>query len=674
MKKVLLITACIMMPALRLLHAQEQPKDTISLEEVVVTGSKTPQSRGNVTQQIDIIDQKEISTIISGNRNIAEALRYTPGASVSALSRNDANWGTYGGIGPKYSTYMLNGLPLDAFVDPMSLDLNAIGRIEVQRGPASVLYPNYLSQDFAGNQSPHAGTVNLILKDRVEKNQTMAALSYGSYNTLNGQFFTQQRSGHLHYFLGTTYEMSDYTNYGTNPSWLNMQKDPAYKKTKIYGGATWYMGKDEKQKMSLFFNKTLHTGDAGRVYRGFNNDYTTIQAAYTNTISDRLTLQAHMGVRNYNRTWQESNFGVVDTLKSNNGVVQNIIPADISLAFRHGENHMLTVGADYQGAEYYNFADPLKGYNQYGNKSRALQSGLYAQEELRFGGLTIRGGLRYSYVKNNIELIDGSAPGDKSKTYTNMLWSGGAKYKISKDIAVFVNAGNSFISPGLKSIGGTIPLSKRDSVGYNGQLPNPSLKPEYGTGFDGGVDVRLPLGLNVNVRGFMLQVNDAIIENVVSQNPSQSQSINAGKTSSTGGEIDIRQYLNKSFRWFANATYMKTKISNPNDADQNGANVPFAPSFISNVGLTYVSPFGTYVSPYVNYNGGYYDGSSLTGRKFFKPGALVNIQVIQQLAKGDDYKVDLFGNFYNITNNKYEMPWQFRDPGFSFMAGIKVTF
>jgi hypothetical protein len=29
--------------------------------------------------------------------------------------------GTYGGIGPKYSTMMVNGLPVDAFVDPMTL-------------------------------------------------------------------------------------------------------------------------------------------------------------------------------------------------------------------------------------------------------------------------------------------------------------------------------------------------------------------------------------------------------------------------------------------------------------------------------------------------------------------------------------------------------------------------
>ena len=182
--------------------SQESLKDTISIGEVVVTGSKTPQSPGNVTQKIDIIDSKEIQNLVSGNRNIAEALMFQPGSSVTALSRNDANWGTYGGIGPKYSIYMLQGLPVDAFVDPMSLDLSAVERIEVQRGPASVLYPNYLSQDFAGNQSPLAGTVNLILKEKIDKPLTRFSTAYGSYNTLNGQFYHQGKSENLNYFIG----------------------------------------------------------------------------------------------------------------------------------------------------------------------------------------------------------------------------------------------------------------------------------------------------------------------------------------------------------------------------------------------------------------------------------------------------------------------------------------
>ncbi len=156
------------------------------LESIVVTASKLPQTKGNVTQKVDVITQKTIDGIVMENRNIAEALKYQPGIFVNPLSRNDANWGSYGGLGPKYNTYLLDGLPIDSFVDPMALDPWALERIEMQKGPASVLYPNYLSQDFAGNQSPLAGTTNFILKEKTLESQTRASVDGGSTNTVSG--------------------------------------------------------------------------------------------------------------------------------------------------------------------------------------------------------------------------------------------------------------------------------------------------------------------------------------------------------------------------------------------------------------------------------------------------------------------------------------------------------
>jgi iron complex outermembrane recepter protein len=645
-------------------------KDTSFLKELIVTGTKTTQSLGNVTQKIEVISDKQIENVISNSRNICDVMQTQPGTSVSALSRNDANWGTYGGIGPKYSTFMLQGLPIDAFIDPMSLDLSAISRIEVQRGPASVLYSNYLSQDFAGNQSPLAGTVNLILKERFDKAATKFSTSFGSYNTLNGQVYHQDISKNIHYFTGINYEMSDYTDYGTKGSWLNMQKNPEYRKTKIFGGATWFSN-DDKQKVTLFINKTMHTGDAGRIYRGFDNNYGTINAGYALKLSDKIGLQANMGYRSYDRTWQESNFNIIDSLSSNNGVVQHIIPVDVLLTFKHGKESVLTAGVDYQGADYNTYSDPLVGYNTFGNKSTAMQTGIYMQEEYHIGKLIARGGVRMNYTKNNIELINGGAPGQKSKEWNKVLYSGGLRYNATKAISIFANIGSSFITPGLKSVGGTIQLG---DTAHSGQLPNPDLKPESGLGIDGGVDLALPYNLQLSLRGFNISVTDAIIDNVVKQNPSQSQSVNAGKTSSTGVEAELKQKINESLGWFANFTYMKTEIKNQYDADQDGGTVPFSPKMVANAGISYTAPFGLQITPSLNYNDGYYDSSSKTGRKKFTPGALLNAYVAQTIVNKNNCKVTCFGQFYNITNNQYEMPWQFKNTGFSVMGGLRVEF
>jgi iron complex outermembrane recepter protein len=666
MKKTFFITSMLTVTLLPL-FSQQNIMDTLSLNEVVVTGSKTPQSIGNVTHKIDIIDSKEIGAIVAGNRNLAEAIMYKSGASVRVLSRNDANWGTYGGIGAKYSTYMLQGLPVDAFIDPMSLDLSAVERIEVQRGAASVLYPNYLSQDFAGNQSPLAGTVNIILKEKINKPLTSVSTSYGSFNTFNSQFYTQGKVKNLNYFAGATYESSDYTNYGTDNSWLNMHKNPGYAKTKVYGNLTWFPAGNDKQKFSIFINKTFHSGDAGRIYRGFDHDYGTINAGYSIELSDRINLQAHMGIRQYKRSWQESNFGIIDTLKSNNGVNQNIVPADIALTINHGKENLFIAGTDYQGAGYTTWTDPLQGYRSFGNKSTAFQSGYYAQEEIHTKNLIIRAGVRYNYIKYNIELVDGGAPGAKSKDWDSFLWSTGIKYKIKTDISFFANAGNSFLPAGLKSTGGTISLSDKGVIGRNGQLPNPNLRPESGLSFDAGAEAFLPIGIKLTIRGFNISINDAIIDNVVSQNPSQTQSINAGETTSSGGEVEIKHFVSKYFQWFANYTYMKTKV---NDAGE----VPFAPEHVANVGINISAPFGLSLNTYLNYNNGIYDSSDESSRNFFKSGALFNANLSQVLAKTETYKVECFGQFYNITNNMYEMPWQFRDTGFSMMIGLRASF
>ena len=300
-----------------------------------------------------------------------------------------------------------------------------------------------------------------------------------------------------------------------------------------------------------------------------------------------------------------------------------------------------------------------------------MQAGIFIQEELHFGKLIARGGLRGNYINNNIEFLNGGAPGEESKDWMKLLYSAGLRYNIVKNVSIFANIGNSFITPGLKSVGGTIQLN--DTVN-NGQLPNPDLKPEAGLGVDAGADILLPLDLLVSVRVFDITVDEAIVENVVSQNPSQTQSINAGKTKSTGIEFEVSQKYGEQFNWFANATFMKTSVENPADEDQDGATVPFSPEIVANAGFSYKAPFGLQITPSLNYNAGFYDSSSKTGRKKFVPGALVNAYISQSIINNDQTKISGFLQLYNLLNNEYEMPWQFKNTGFSFMAGLSATF
>lgn len=648
-----------------------QESDSAVLEEIVVTATKSPQAPGNVTQKIAVIDQSELENLVV-EKNLADILMYEPGIAVSVLSRNDANWGANGGLSQKYNTYMLDGLPIDAFVEPQSLPIDALERVEVQRGPASVLYPNYMSMDFAGNQSPLAGTTNFILKDDFSENLSAVDVHYGSYNTYGGSFYHQQAGDHVSFLFGGSYEESDYTDYGTEDSWLNMIDDPGYQKAKIFLKSTAFFNEKKDHRASIFVSHTDHEGDAGRPNRDFDHQYWTLNTDYSLPIGDAFTTTLKVGYRGYDRTWEDDNYPTSLDLASESGVEQHIIPADLSVAYRHLEGGILTVGSDYQNVSYETYSETTE--KVLGNDADAYQYGLYAQEEMTLGDFVLRAGGRYSYTEHEIDLLGGSSPGNNEQDWDKLLWSAGVKYNVNQAVSLYTNAGSSFVAPSLKSVGGTISLADRGVAGKNGQLPNPDLEPETGVGYDFGVDVTPIDGLKFGARTFYTLVDDQIVTVVVNDDPSQSQDINADQTTSYGVELSVEQRLSNWLKWFANYTYTSAEIESDMDPDQDGAEVPFVPEHMGNIGANIRLPYDITASVYLHLTSSIYDSTSKTGRSEFDGYEVLNASLTKDFMIESGYTLTAYLDFYNLTDNEYEMPWQFQDPGFSMMGGVKVQF
>lgn len=683
MKRLLLSALPIFLLGAPVLADDEANDDVYEMGEMIITGSKLPQTPGNVTQKISIITADEMGSLVLGNGNLAEMLSYIPGNFANVLSRNDANWGSSGGLAHTYKGYMLDGLPIDAFVDLQSLDPWAFQRVEDQRGSASVLYPTYLAMDFAGNQSPLAGTANFILKERVSSTRTSASAYYGSYNTIGGRFFHQRAAGNLHLFFGGHHEDSDYTYYGTfdesgnRNSWLNMLEDdsPNYEKTKMYMRGTYFLN-DSGQRASLYAHRTWHTGDAGRPNRDFGHAYTTLNAGYTNPLSDNMTVRAKVGYRDYVRRWEEDNFARDDngmvipeslSLRSEDGVDQTVVPADISVSLLTRETDVLTVGADYQHASYETSseADVAKT----GNDATATAFGLYAQEEIHLSRFIIRGGVRYSGIAHDIDLFQGAAPGDDSNSWNKFLTSFGVRYNHNEMLAIYLNSGTSFKAPSLKSVGGTVPLGSDDS----GHLPNPDIKPESGVSLDLGVNFQPVEGLRVGVRGFAIRIDDQIVQREVPDKP-QSQDINAGLTETSGAELEVTHRLSETVEWFANYTYTNAEVvENSEDPSKVGAKINFVPESAISAGVHLTLTQGLRATVSVqSYSGIYSDVSK--DATIFDGYTLVNARLEQRIRSKSGYDLHLFLEPYNITNQTFEMPWQFQDPGFSANGGLMVSF
>ena len=646
---------------------------------VVITASKLAEPQKNVTQKVTVVTQEEFAQTGSPNRNAAELLRREPGMFVNPLSRNDANWGSYGGLGPKYNGMLLDGLPIDSFVDPMSLDPMAFDRVESQRGPASVMYGNYMSMDFAGNQSPLAGISNFVLKDRIDERATSLGLAYGSFNTITGRAHHQGHAGNFHYLVGGSYERSDYTKYGMPDSWLDVTKDPAYRKGKVYGKGTVFLGRDD-HSISLFGHYTRHKGDVGRPNRDFKHRYSTFNLSYNNQISDSLGLSAKVGLRDYSRYWSEDNYNPGAAVKdlSWNGagkVDQRIVPADVTFNWKHGAGKgLLTVGADAQWVDYKTESISPTHVASTGNDMKAKSYGLFVQERYTLGDWVLRAGGRFSRTEHDYKRISGDVPGLASQSWNKFLWSAGARYNMSDKLAFYANAGSSFTPPSAKSVGGTLRMSDAGVAGKHGQLPNAGLKPETGRAFDLGVDAQPADGMRAGARLFLNQVNDAIVTNVVSQAPSQSRDVNAGKARSHGVELSFKHKLGEQLEYFANTTFTRTKIRNPHNANEDGSQLSFVPDNVTNLGLSWKLPTGTLVAPYVQYTGKFYDSTDKTGRQSFGKHTTVNLHVSHDLKLGGGTRVSLFADFNNIGNKKFEQPWAFRDVGFNATVGAQVRF
>lgn len=640
--------------------------EAVSLEELadmVVTDTKVAQPRDSVTQKIVVLQAEDIRRQPEGNRNLAELMRYTSGQFVNVLSRNDANWGSYAGLGPKYNSYLLDGLPIDSFADAMSLDSEAFERVEMHKGPASVLYSSYLTMDFAGNETPLAGTTNFVLKDRVDTPLTRFSAGFGSWGTLAGRAYHQGRSGNLSYLLGASSERSDYVQYGAPSSWLQTVKAPEYDKTKLFGKLSYAFDRLD-HNLSLFLHQTRHEGDVGRPNRDFDNRYDTLNLTYNNQLSEALHLQFKAGERRYDR--ESGNDGYPPDLAStgHDNTRQTIRPMDLTLSVLHGKDSLLTVGMDSQWVRYQTGSRSPLGLSTPANDIRAKSTGYFLQEKVQWRDWVFRAGVRHNIVRHEYALLGGNTPAIGGASWSKNLWSLGVRYNATPDLALYANTGSSFMAPAGKQIGGTVA-----NPAANGQLANPGLKPESGIGRDLGIDWRPNRTLSLGARAFLNTISSAIVDNVVSVVPSQTRADNAGSARARGIELDLRHSPSESWSWFANATLTRTRVENPSDASQDGTTIPFAPDKVINAGLSARLPGGFTLSPYWHWVGRYYDSTSRTGRASFGRYGVLNVRLQQNWRPGLDLVVDL----NNLGDRRYDMPWGFRDPGFNGFVGLKFT-
>ena len=161
------------------------------LEPVVVTGTRYQLPKNEISSSITVVDNKEIRQ--SHDVNVIRVLdnkvpglflndNYVMGFGVGASSAGTINIRGIGGSPNTQVLVLIDGQPqfMGMFGHPIidALSSSSVQRVEVIRGPASILY----------GSNAMGGTINIISK-RIPNNKLVMNLSsfYGSYNSLNAE-------------------------------------------------------------------------------------------------------------------------------------------------------------------------------------------------------------------------------------------------------------------------------------------------------------------------------------------------------------------------------------------------------------------------------------------------------------------------------------------------------
>ncbi|MGI8400448.1 MAG: TonB-dependent receptor plug domain-containing protein [Gemmatimonadaceae bacterium] len=119
-----------------------QGKDTAQLETLVISASKVPKAASTLTQAVTVIDGEDLRA--RGVSRVTDALREVPGAMLVQSGSSGAVTSLFlRGGESRYTKVLIDGVPVNAsggFFDFSHLTTDNIDRIEIVRGPASVLY------------------------------------------------------------------------------------------------------------------------------------------------------------------------------------------------------------------------------------------------------------------------------------------------------------------------------------------------------------------------------------------------------------------------------------------------------------------------------------------------------------------------------------------------------
>jgi vitamin B12 transporter len=432
-------------------------KDTVTLDEVVVTANKIEQKQSTTGKVISVITKAQIEK--SGGKTISQLLNEQAGITINGAFNNTGSVQTVymRGASPGRTLIMMDGIPLN---DPSTIttdfdlnlfSINDVERIEVCRGAQSTLY----------GSDAIAGVVNIITvkKDAQKAFNVKATLSQGNLGTSRNNIQLYGKKNKFTYTaryarLFTNGFSSAYDSTGIR-NYDNDRYDGSVANAQLMYQANNYL---------MFKTFVMHSQYKTGIDAGVFNDDRDYNINNTSLISG-IGFQYKKGVFALTGNYQYSELGRnyrndsahrTSTIFEDNSYNAISQFAELYSSVKLGAGFTLLTGIDYRYGSYNQDYFAISSFGPFRSRFRDTsmsQTALY-------------GSLIYSSVDKKLNIELGGRYNDHSRYGNNATYTFNPSYNINDAVRVFGSISSGFKTPSLYQLSLNANLKAEKSVNY----------------------------------------------------------------------------------------------------------------------------------------------------------------------------------------------------------------
>ena len=557
------------------LEKRSNSSGTLALQQVTISATRQEQDVNSVPSTISVHDRQELDR--QNVNTIKELVRYEPGVSVGGTGQRGGVSGyNIRGIDGDRILTQVDGveIPDSFFNGPYAktqrnyVDPEIVKRVEILRGPASVLYG---SNAIGGAVSYFTLDPDDIIKPgqdvgaRLKTGYSSADRSWLKSGTVAGR--AGDFDGLLHLSQRDGHETESYGNHGGTGLSRTAANPEDVKTTNVLAKAGWNYNDDDR--LAFTYEKFKNRIDANEksavggpfnqgqplgMYRSRTGTDTVSRERFglensmvvDSAVADNLKLSLNYQTAKTDQNTLEDYFPFTrNVLRSRNTTYEEkqwVLDAQADKAFQIADtDHLLTYGATVKNQKVTGSRSGSgvclavgRGCSAVGANSPSdylVKSSdfpdptintysLFAQDEISWNDWTFMPELRYDYTKltphitqeflNTVAAADKSSVSDKEKVWHRLSPKFGLTYALSEEYTWYGQYAEGFRTPSAKALYGRF---TNLGEGYSVE-PNPDLEPEKSKSFETGLRGTFDAG-SFDVAVFYNKYRDFINEDAI---------------------------------------------------------------------------------------------------------------------------------------------------------------